>query len=86
MNGVTFVYEHHTSISPLLADFFLDMRCKKILNVINGISFIKWREMAADRNQWRAICGSKTLSATKETPSSSRQDIWAKLQYSTVPS
>jgi hypothetical protein len=24
--------------------------------------------MAADRNQWRAICGSKMQSATKETP------------------
>jgi hypothetical protein len=29
--------------------------------------FVKWREMAADRNQWRAICGSKIPSATKET-------------------
>jgi hypothetical protein len=30
--------------------------------------FVKWREMAADRNQWRAVCGSKMPSATKETP------------------
>jgi hypothetical protein len=29
--------------------------------------FVKWREMAADRNQWRAICGSKMPSTTKET-------------------
>jgi hypothetical protein len=36
--------------------------------------FAKWREMAADRNQWRAICASNMLSATKETPKSSRQD------------
>jgi hypothetical protein len=37
--------------------------------------FVKWREMAADRNQWRAICDSKMPSATKETPTSSRHDI-----------
>jgi hypothetical protein len=48
--------------------------------------FVKWREMAADRNQWRAICGSKMPIATKETPTSSRQDIWAKLRYGNVPS
>jgi hypothetical protein len=41
--------------------------------------FVEWREMAADRNQWRAICGSKLPSATKETPTFSRQDIWAEL-------
>jgi hypothetical protein len=34
--------------------------------------FVKWREMAADRNQWRAIGGSKMQSATNETPISSR--------------
>jgi hypothetical protein len=49
-------------------------------------SLIKWREMATDRNQWRAVRGSKTPSATKETPISSRQDIWAKLRYGNVPS
>jgi hypothetical protein len=32
-----------------------------------GPKFVKWRKMAADRNQWRAISGSKTPSATKET-------------------
>jgi hypothetical protein len=50
------------------------------------IEFVKWREMAANRNQWRAICGSKPPSTTKETPTSSRQDIWAKLRNGTVPS
>jgi hypothetical protein len=48
--------------------------------------FVKWREMAADRNQWRAICSSKTPSTTIETPISSRQDIWAKIRYGNVPS
>jgi hypothetical protein len=46
--------------------------------------FVKWREMAADRNQWRAICGSKMPSAIKATPTSSRQDIWAELRYGTI--
>jgi hypothetical protein len=36
--------------------------------------------VAADRNQWRAVCGSKMPSATNETPTSSRQDIWAELR------
>jgi hypothetical protein len=49
------------------------------------IEFVKWREMAADRNQWRAICSSKMPSATKETPTSSRQDIRAELRYGTIP-
>jgi hypothetical protein len=48
--------------------------------------FVKWRKMAADRNQWRSICGSKTPSTTKETPTSSSQDIWASLRYGDVPS
>jgi hypothetical protein len=46
--------------------------------------FVKWRKMAADRNQWRAICGSKMPSATKETPTSSRQDIRVVLRYGTI--
>jgi hypothetical protein len=33
--------------------------------------FANRREIAADRNQWRAVCASKTPSATKETPASS---------------
>jgi hypothetical protein len=37
--------------------------------------FASWRKMAADRNQWRAVCGSKMPSATKETPTSSREGI-----------
>jgi hypothetical protein len=47
--------------------------------------FFKWREMATDRNQLRAICSSKMPSATKETPTSSRQDIFAELRYGNVP-
>jgi hypothetical protein len=31
------------------------------------------------RDQLRAVCGSEGPSATKETPASSRQDIWAEL-------
>jgi hypothetical protein len=46
--------------------------------------FIKWRDIAADRNQWRAICDSKMPNATKETPTSSRQDIWGELKSSQV--
>jgi hypothetical protein len=26
------------------------------------------REIAVDRNQWRAVCGSRTSRATEETP------------------
>jgi hypothetical protein len=48
--------------------------------------FVKWRGIAADRNQWRAVCGSKMPSATKETPTSSQEDIWAELRYGNVPS
>jgi hypothetical protein len=48
--------------------------------------FAKWREMAADRNQWRAVCGPEMPSATKETPTSSRQEIWAQLRNGNVPS
>jgi hypothetical protein len=33
--------------------------------------FVELREIAADRNEWRAVCGSKVPSATKETPTSS---------------
>jgi hypothetical protein len=33
------------------------------------------RDLVADRNQWRAICGSKTPSTTKGTPTFSRQDL-----------
>jgi hypothetical protein len=47
--------------------------------------FIEWREMAAGRLQWRAICGSKMPSATKETPNSSRQDIWLSFDVALFP-
>jgi hypothetical protein len=46
--------------------------------------FVKWREITADQNQWRAVCDSKMPSATKETLVSSRQDIWAELRYGTA--
>jgi hypothetical protein len=48
--------------------------------------FVGWREIAAGQNQWRAVCGSKSLSATKETLTSSRPGTWAELRYGTVPS
>jgi hypothetical protein len=47
--------------------------------------FFKWCEIAADRNQWRAISGSKMTNATKVTPTSSRQVIWAELRYGAIP-
>jgi hypothetical protein len=47
--------------------------------------FVKWRKIVADRSHWRAVCGSKEPSATKETLASSRQDIWAELRYGTIP-
>jgi hypothetical protein len=36
--------------------------------------------------QWRAVWSSIIPNATKEAPTSSRQDIWAELRYGTVPS
>jgi hypothetical protein len=47
--------------------------------------FVKLREMAADRNQWSAICDSKTPITTKEKSTSSRHDIWVKRRYGNVP-
>jgi hypothetical protein len=59
---------------------------KKVLQSYDlPTEFVKWGERVADRNQWRAIRGSKTPSTTKETLASSRQDIWAKLRHGTVP-
>jgi hypothetical protein len=46
----------------------------------------KWREMAADRNQWRAICGSKTPNATEETPAFNDKTSGLSFRYGTVPS
>jgi hypothetical protein len=42
--------------------------------------------VATDRNQWRVICGFEIPIVTKETPTSSRQDIWAELRYGTEAS
>jgi hypothetical protein len=36
--------------------------------------FAKLREIPADRNRWRAVCGSNWSSATKETTTSPRQN------------
>jgi hypothetical protein len=59
---------------------------KALLSYDLPTEFVKWRMMAAQRNQWLAVCGSKMPNATKETPTFSRQDIWAELRYGTVPS
>jgi hypothetical protein len=48
--------------------------------------FFKWLEISTDRGQGHAACGSKMPSATEETPTSTRQDIWAEPRYGTVPS
>jgi hypothetical protein len=48
--------------------------------------FVKWCEMADDRNQWRAVCASQIPSVTKETPTSSQKNIWTELRYGNVPS
>jgi hypothetical protein len=45
---------------------------------------VEWHEISADRNQRRTACGSYMPSATKETPASPRQNIWAELRYGTV--
>jgi hypothetical protein len=47
--------------------------------------FVKWRKIAADRSQWSAVCGSRMPSAKKETPTSSRQENWAKLRCGNAP-
>jgi hypothetical protein len=62
-------------------------RTLKKARVNNDLSseIVKWRKVAADRNKWRAICGSKGPRATKETPMKSRQDIVAELQHGTMP-
>jgi hypothetical protein len=40
---------------------------KALLSNDLSAKFVKWREIAADRNQWCAVCGSKMPSATKQT-------------------
>jgi hypothetical protein len=42
--------------------------------------FVQWRTAAADRDQWRVICGSKSRTQ-KETPNLSRRAIWDELRY-----
>ena len=42
--------------------------------------FVQWRTAAADRDQWRVICGSKSRTH-KETPNLSRRAIWDELRY-----
>jgi hypothetical protein len=46
---------------------------KALLSIDLPTEFVKWRETPADRNQGRAVCGSKIPSATKETPTYSRK-------------
>ena len=47
--------------------------------------FVKWRDIAADRSQWRVICGSSGTSGTQQTPdTTSRQAIWDKLRHGTT--
>jgi hypothetical protein len=62
--------------------------CRTLKNALQSnelpTEFVKWREIVADRNQRRAVCGSKMPSATEEKPTSSRQNIWAELRYGTV--
>jgi hypothetical protein len=70
-----------------IASFELGPNSEKALQSNDlSIEFAKWRAMAADRSQWRAICGSKTPSTSKETSTSSRSDIRVKLRYGIVPS
>jgi hypothetical protein len=40
---------------------------KAILGNDLQIKFIKWREISADRNQWRAVCGSDMPSQVKSS-------------------
>jgi hypothetical protein len=48
--------------------------------------FLKLSEVTADRRQLRAVCSSNDPSATKESPTSSRQDIRAELRRGPEPS
>ena len=55
---------------------------KKAL-LCNGLSseFTKWRDLAANRDEWRVICGSTSRRATnKAQPNNSRQAIWTELR------
>jgi hypothetical protein len=46
----------------------------------------KWRDIAAGCNEWRAFCGYKGPSATKETLVFSRYKIMAEIRHGTLPS
>jgi hypothetical protein len=74
------------TLKKALSSLLWESLKKALQNYDLSTEFVKWREMAADRNQWRADCGFKMPSATKETPTYSRQDIWAELRYGTVTS
>ena len=54
---------------------------KKVLKSVNlPTDFVQWRTAAADRDQWRVICGSKSRTQ-EEIPNLSRIAIWDKLRY-----
>ena len=53
---------------------------KALKSVKLPTDFIQWRIAAADRDQWRVICGSKSR-IQKETPNLSRRAIWDELRY-----
>ena len=54
---------------------------KKVLKSVKlPTDFVQWRTAAADRDQWRVICGSKSRTQ-KETPNLSRCAIWDKPRY-----
>ena len=55
---------------------------KKAL-LCNGLSseLTKWRELAANRDQWRVICGSTSRHTKNEAQLiTSRQAIWTELR------
>lgn len=54
---------------------------KKVLKSVKlPTDFVQWRIAAADRDQWRVICGSKSRTQ-KEISNLSRSAIWDKLRY-----
>jgi hypothetical protein len=58
---------------------------KGLLSYDLPTEFFKWCEIAADRSQWRAVCGLKCQAQLKEIPTSPREDIWAELRCGTIP-
>ena len=57
---------------------------KKVLKSVKlPTDFVQWRTAAADRDQWRGICGSK-YRTKKETPNLSSCAIWEELRYGAV--